>query len=94
MSATAALRVVRAAAVAVVRIVERPHAGFAARIGNANGRNAVAHRNAVRAGKRSEVGIERAVLLHDDDDVPNLVNRIAALRADRQRRQRKQNRKS
>jgi len=64
----------------VLGIVEGPdaRAGWG---GNADRRDAVAHRNAVRPGKRSEIRIERAVLLHDDHDVANLVNRVFALGA-------------
>ncbi len=83
------LRRVRPAAVRILRVVKRPHAVAPARIGHADGRHAVVHRDAVGAGKGAEVGIERAVLLHDDHDVLDLVNRIAALRPHGQRRGRR-----
>ena len=35
---------------------------------------AVLHGDAVRSGKRPEVVVEGAVFLHDDDDVPDLMN--------------------
>src|SRR5581483_1586472 len=48
------LRAMRPAFVAVVGVVEGPHA-LARRVGNANGRHAVAHRYPVGTGKRAEV---------------------------------------
>ncbi len=55
--------------VLVVRIVEGRHADAADRIGHAHARG-----DPVRAGVSAEVGVERAVLLHDDDHVPDLVD--------------------
>jgi hypothetical protein len=66
--------VVRAAAVPVLGVVERPDAAVRRRIGQADLRDAVAHRDSVRAGIRAEVGVEGSVLLHDHDDVPDLVD--------------------
>ena len=66
--------IVRAACVAVRGVVVGPLAAPRQRIRRANGRHAVAHRNPVRAGKRAEIRIERTVLLHDHDHVPDLVN--------------------
>ena len=43
-------------------------------VGEAHGRDAVLHRYSVRTGERPEVIIERAVLLHDHDDVLDLVD--------------------
>ena len=66
--------VVRPAGVAVVRIVEGLHADSRPRVDAAHGRYAVPHRDPVRTGIRAEIGVERAVLLHDHDDVPDLVD--------------------
>jgi hypothetical protein len=84
------LRVMRPPAIAVVRIVERAHAAALTRIGNADARNAVRHRNAVGAGEGAEVRIEGPVLLHDDDDVADFMDRVATLRANGKHRRRGQ----
>ncbi len=44
------------------------------RVGDANGGHAVLHRDAVGTGEGTEVAVERAVLLHDDDHVADLVD--------------------
>jgi hypothetical protein len=56
------------------RIVERTDAATDLRVGDAHGRAAVSHRDPIGAGERTEVRIERPVLLHDDDDVLDLVD--------------------
>jgi hypothetical protein len=61
--------VVRAAGVAIGAVVVGPLAQATLRIGNAH-----ALRNPVCTGIRAEVGVERAVLLHDHDHVPDLVD--------------------
>ncbi len=66
--------VVRPAAVAVARVVERAHTAVQGRVGHAHRRHTVSHRNPVRARVRPEVGVEGAVLLHDHDHVPDLVD--------------------
>src|SRR5919197_1321888 len=45
-------------------------------VGEARGRDAVAHRDAVGARKRPEVGVEGPVLLHDHDDVADRVDAV------------------
>jgi hypothetical protein len=69
------LGAVRAAAIAKTRIVEGAHA-VADPVRHADGRRAVAHRDAVGAGVGAEVGVEGAVLLHDHDHVPDLVDAV------------------
>jgi hypothetical protein len=66
--------VVRAAAVPVLRVVERPDATVRGRIRQANRRDTVAHRDSVGARIRTKVRVEGTVLLHDHDDVPDLVD--------------------
>ena len=66
---------VRAADVAVVRIVEGTYAPVRERIGDAHRRPAVLHRKPVRAREGAEVRVERAVLLHDHD---HLLDRVDA----------------
>ena len=76
---------VRAAEVAVARVVERPDA-TAARVGHAH-----VSWDAVRARIRAEIGVERTVLLHDHDDVLDLVDALrngCAARHDGRRRSR------
>ncbi len=48
--------------------------------GVANRRNTVAHRNSVGSGKSAEVMIERAILLHDDDHMMDLMNPLVTCR--------------
>ena len=67
---------VRTALVAVERVVVGPLADVPPRIGNADRRLARLHRDPVGAGVRAEVGVERAVLLHDDHDVADLVDPV------------------
>jgi hypothetical protein len=67
-------RVVRAARVAIGGVVVRLDADVRLRVGVADGRHAVLHRDPGGAGIRAEVGVEGAVLLHDDYDVADLVN--------------------
>src|SRR5204863_4163568 len=70
------VRAVRPATVDVRMIDERLDArAEASRIGNAD-----ALRNTVRTGVRAEVGVERSVLLHDHDDVPDVVDAAARRR--------------
>jgi hypothetical protein len=66
-------RVVRAARVAIGGVVVRLDADVRLRVGVADGRHAVLHRDPVSAGERAEVGVEGAVL-HHDHDVADLVN--------------------
>ena len=83
---------VRAPGVQVVRVVIRLLADALGRIGHAHGEAAVRRpREAVRAGVRAEVVIERTVLLHDHDHVLDLVDRAGGLRglALRSRRRRR-----
>ena len=63
---------VRSAVVDVAVVVVRLDASTA-RVGEADPRLAVLHRNAVGAGKSAEVAVEGAVFLHHDDDVLDLV---------------------
>jgi hypothetical protein len=65
---------VRAAVVAVARVVERAVAPLRERVRDADGGDAVPHRDPVRARIRAEVRVERPVLLHDHDHVPDLVD--------------------
>src|SRR5437868_3002597 len=65
---------VRPAEVADGGVVERPHAGAALRVRDADGEAARPPREPVSAGVRAEIGVERAVLLHHDHDVSDLVN--------------------
>jgi hypothetical protein len=67
----------RSARVLVARIVVRTDARLSFDVWNANDRNAIVHRDAVGAAIRPEVTIERAVLLHDDNDVLDLVDTVA-----------------
>jgi len=71
---------VRAAVVAVARVVERPAASPRLEVGDADGRDAVPHRDPVGAGVGAEVGVERSVLLHDHHDVPDPVDADERLR--------------
>ncbi len=64
------------AGVFVAGVVIRLDARSSLRIGNADSRDAVAHWDAVGAGKRAEITIERPVLLHHDDHVLYLVNAV------------------
>ena len=66
--------VVRSTTVDVGVIDVGRHARAVRRIGHAHGRLAVLHRDPVGARKRTEVGVERPVLLHDHDDVLDLVD--------------------
>ena len=65
---------VRAAGVAVGVVVVRLEATARARVRRADRESVAVARNPVRAGIRAEVGVERAVLLHHDHDVPDLVD--------------------
>jgi hypothetical protein len=65
---------VRAAAVPVARVVVRIDADVRARIGHAHGEAAVSARQTVGSRVRPEIGVERAVLLHDHDHVADLVD--------------------
>ena len=60
-----------AAEVPVVGIVVGKDARARQWVGYAHGWGPVAHGDAVGPGERPEVGVERTVLLHDDDDVPD-----------------------
>jgi hypothetical protein len=65
---------VRAAAVPVARVVVRVDADMRARVGHADREAAVAPRQPVGSRVRPEIGVERAVLLHDHDHVADLVD--------------------
>jgi hypothetical protein len=65
---------VRAAAVPVARVVVGIDAVVRAGIGHADGEAAVATRQPVGSRVHREVGVERAVLLHDHDHVADLVD--------------------
>ena len=67
---------VRAAAVPVAWIVEGLPADPGPRVRHADGRLAVPHRDTPRARIGPEVAVERAVLLHDDHHVADLVDRV------------------
>ena len=75
--------VVGAARVAVGRVVVWLDADVRLRVGIAGDRPGIARepRDPVGAGIRPEVGVERAVLLHDDHDVADLVDPRASGRA-------------
>src|SRR5215212_6711334 len=66
--------VVGAADIAVARVVVRLDADSGLRVRRADERLAPVHRNPVGPRERPEVGVERAVLLHDDHDVLDLVD--------------------
>ena len=66
--------VVRTAAVHVGVVDVRVDARAGLRVGHAHGRLTVAHRDAVGTRERAEVRVERPVLLHDHDDVLDLVD--------------------
>ena len=68
------LGAVRATAVDERRIVVRAHALARAHVARADGRHAVTAGDPVGAGERAEVAVKRAVLLHDHDEVPDLVD--------------------
>jgi hypothetical protein len=69
---------VRTAEVVVFAVVERRHAAAVERI-----RHAHAGGNPVGSGERAEVGVEGAVLLHDHDDMLDLVDAFERGRASR-----------
>ena len=71
---------VRTALIAVVAVMIRFRASDR-RIGNAH-----SGRNPIRTRIRAEIGIERAILLHDDDDVADLMDARRVLRRRPQRR--------
>src|SRR5207248_1281462 len=62
------------AEVEVVAIVIGTQASTGSRIWNADRGFAVPHRDPVCAWVRAEIGVERAVLLHDHDHVPDLMD--------------------
>ena len=68
------LRPVRAALVPRVRIMERADAAVSEQIGHADRGTAALHREPVGARVGAEVGVERAVLLHDHHHVPDRVD--------------------
>src|ERR1700727_616692 len=65
---------VRTAAIDQRRVVVRAHAAARAHVHRAHGRHAVAARDAVGAREGPEVAVERTVLLHDHDEVLDLVD--------------------
>jgi hypothetical protein len=65
---------VGASAVHVVDIVEGLVTATPRWVGDTNGGHAVLHRDAVGAGERPEIAVERAVLLHHDDHMADLVD--------------------
>ena len=67
-------RVVRGSLVQVGKVVERPHAPASLRIGQADGRHTVPHRNPVGSRISPEVAVKGPVLLHDHHDMLDLVN--------------------
>ena len=85
---------VGAAAVDEVVVVEGADAVVAQRIGQADPRSPVRHRDAVSTWIGPEVGVERSVLLHHDDHVLDLVDpprrRRAIAQGDRERRERRE----
>ena len=86
------MRRMRAPAVPDTVVVERPDAVMSHGIGQADGGSSVHHGDAVGAGVRAEVGVERPVLLHHHDDVLDLVDprgpRRAAAQRERERGER------
>src|SRR5437667_4547071 len=67
---------VRAAVVEVVTVVERPDAVPGFGVGHADRGHPVLHGDAVGAGIGAKVTVERAILLHNKDDVLDLVNAV------------------
>ena len=65
--------------VQVASIVKRLPALQTHGIGDTHRRHALAHRDTIDTGKRSEGAIERTVLLHDDDDLVELPLRTSHL---------------
>jgi hypothetical protein len=59
-----------------LRIVERLHASHATRVGDADRRLAIGHRDPVGSRKGAEIVVERPVLLHHDDHVLDLVDAL------------------
>src|SRR5579884_1591231 len=74
---------VRPAVVEVGGVVVGVDAGVVLGVGDADGELAVLGGEAVGAGEGAEVGVEGAVLLHDDDDVLDLVDALGGRRAAR-----------
>ena len=64
----------RAAEIDQVRVVERADALPRVRVRDADGRFPASHRDTVRTGECPEIVVERTVLLHDDDDVLDLLD--------------------
>jgi hypothetical protein len=62
----------RPAGIDVIGIVVRFNTLAGLRVGSANGRHTIMHGDAVRSGVSAKILVERAVLLHDDDDVLDL----------------------
>ena len=71
---------VRAPLLKLLRRVIRPDASSGDRVGHADRRPAVAHRDALGARERPEVVIERAVLLDDEHQVLEVLLRLLELR--------------
>src|SRR4029077_1867685 len=69
---------VRRAGILVLVVHERGNTLARHRIGHANGRHAALHRDPVGTRVDAEVGVERPVLLHDDDHVLDLVYALQA----------------
>src|SRR5579884_3863706 len=67
---------VRPAGVVVVSVVIGTLALARPRVWNADGGDAVLHGDAVGTGEGAEVAVEGSVLLHDDDDVLDLVDTV------------------
>jgi len=75
---------VRSAGVAIGRVMKRALGAGRARTGDAGDRPGVTReaRDAVGARAGTEGGVERAVLLHDDHDVADLVDPLVAAEPD------------
>src|SRR5581483_6401194 len=65
---------VRAAVIQVAAVVEWRHALAGGRIRHAHRGDAICHRDTICSREGTEVAIEGAVLLHDHDDVLDLVD--------------------
>jgi hypothetical protein len=67
---------VRTSAVPILGVMVRFNAGSAVWVRNADRRLAVTHWDSIGSRESAEVAVERAVLLHDDNHMPDLVNGI------------------
>src|SRR5712691_9495704 len=69
----------RAATVAVIWVVIWPYTLVCLWIGHANGRNSILHGDTICSRICPEVGVERAVLLHNYNNMLNLMHATAAI---------------